>query len=145
MTTSLWTMPRGVNLLLLIVTIVSLAGCGEQATAITGVVTLDGQPVPKATLEFFPVSGRGKVSFSKTDEQGRYLADVSPTKQAVVITAMKVVGTVKNPIAPDGPPVDALESVLPERFGYREKTPHIADPVEGKTTTIDFALTSSEK
>jgi hypothetical protein len=130
------------RLLLLTLTIVGLAGCGEPATVITGVVTLDGQPVPRATLEFFPVSGRGKVSFTKSDEQGRYLADVSPTKQAVVITAMKVVGKAKNPMAPDGPLVDDLESILPERFGYRDKTPLTADPVAGQTTTIDFALTS---
>jgi len=109
------------------------------------VVALDGQPIPKATLEFFPVSGRGKVSFAIADEQGRYRADVSPTKQAVVITAMNVVGKAKNPMAPDGPPVDALESILPERYSFREKTPLTADPVEGKTTTIDFALTSSEQ
>jgi len=145
MSTALRKMPRGVTLLLSVVTIVSLTGCREPATVITGVVALDGQPVPKATLEFFPVSGRGKVSFAIADEQGRYQADVSPTKQAVVITAMKAVGKAKNPIAPDGPPVDTLESILPERFGYREKTPLTAEPVGGKTTTIDFALTSAEK
>jgi hypothetical protein len=145
MRTSLLTMPRGMRLLIVTLAIVSLTGCGEPATVISGVVMLDGQPVPRATLEFFPVSGRGKVSFTKSDEQGRYLADVSPTKQAVVITAMKVVGKAKNLMAPDGPPVDALESILPEQYSDRGKTPLTADPVEGKTTTIDFALTSSEK
>lgn len=142
---SLLTMPRGMGLLLLTLTIVGLAGCGEPATVISGVVTLDGQLVPKATLEFFPVSGRGKVSFAIADDQGRYRADSSPTKQAVVITAMKVVGKAKNPMAPDGSPVDALENILPERFSHREKTPLTADPVEGKTTTIDFSLESSPK
>ena len=85
------------------------------------------------------------MSYDITDEQGRYLADVSPTKQVVVITAMKVVGKAKNPMAPDGPPADALESILPERYSFREKTPLTADPVKGTTTTIDFAITSSGK
>ena len=145
MRTSHWKMPRVIQLLLLTAAIVGLAGCGEPATVITGVVTLDGQPVPKATLEFFPVAGRGKVSFAIADEQGHYRVDVSPTKQAVVITAMKVVGKAKNPMAPDGPPVDALESILPGRYSYREQTRLTADPVEDKTTTIDFAITSSGK
>ena len=91
------------------------------------------------------MAGRGKVSFAISDEQGHYRVDVSPTKQAVVITAMKVVGKAKNPMAPDGPPVDALESILPERYSYREQTPLTADPVEDKTTTIEFAITSSGK
>jgi hypothetical protein len=65
----LWKMPRGIRLLLLPLMTVGLTGCGEATTVITGVVALDGQPIPKATLEFFPVSGRGKVSFAIADEQ----------------------------------------------------------------------------
>ena len=33
----------------------------------------------------------------------------------------------------------------PDRYRPHVKTPLTADPVEGKTTTIDFVLTSSEK
>jgi hypothetical protein len=135
----------GINGLVLATVLVALAGCGKPATAITGTVTLDGQPLPKATLEFFPVSGRGKVSFANADERGRYRADVSPSKLTVVITATKVVGKMKNSLAPDGPLVDKYGSAIPERYSYREQTPLTADPVEDKTTTIDFAITSSGK
>ena len=35
-----------------------LAGCGRPATVITGVVTLDEEPVPNALIELFPLSGQ---------------------------------------------------------------------------------------
>lgn len=122
-----------------------LAGCGSPATVITGLVTLDGQPVPRATLEFFPVSGKGRVSFTKADDAGRYRVTVSPTKLSVVVTATKVDGQEKNPYDPDGPLIDRIINYLPSRYGYQEKTPLTVDPVENQTTTIDLALTSVAK
>jgi hypothetical protein len=56
-----------------------ICGCGNPATVIEGIVSLDGQPVPNASLEFFPVSGKGRVSFTKTDATGRYRVAVWPT------------------------------------------------------------------
>lgn len=53
-----------------------LPGCGggsgdtPELGQVTGVVTLDGQPLPKANVEFAPASGR--PSFGETDEDGRY-------------------------------------------------------------------------
>jgi len=128
-----------------VATLLVIAGCSPPATVITGLVSLDGAPLSQATLEFFPVSGRGKVSFATTDQTGRYRADVSPTKLTVVVTATKVGGKAPNPFDPNGEPIDRMVNAVPERFSYEEKTPLTADPVEGKTTTIDFALTSFEK
>lgn len=120
----------------------AFAGCREPQTVITGLVTFDGQPVPQAALEFFPTSGTGRVSVTKTDDAGRYRVTVSPTKMSVVITATKIDGQEKNPYDPDGPLIDRVVNALPSRYGYRDKTPLMADPVENETTTIDFALTS---
>jgi hypothetical protein len=136
------------KLLLLAVTLPALLvqiGCGSRVTMITGLVTFDGQPVPRATLEFFPVSGRGRVSFTNTDDAGRYSVTVSPTTLSVVITAPKVDGQEKNPYDPDAPLIDRVVNYLPALYGYQEKTPLRADPVENQTTTIDFALTSDAK
>lgn len=123
--------------------VVVLVGCGPPATVVTGLVTLDGQPVLNASLEFFPVSGNGRVSFTKTDAYGRYQVAVSPTRLKVVITATKADGKEKHPYDPGGPLVDRVVSALPARYGFQEKTPLVAEPVEGKTTTIDFPLTGS--
>lgn len=120
-----------------------LAGCGRPETVVTGLVTLDGQPVPRAVLEFFPVSGEGRVSVTKADDVGRYRVSVSPSKLSVVITATTIDGQEQNLYNPDGPPIDRLVNVLPSRYGYHEKTPLTADPVEDATTTIDFPLVSA--
>jgi hypothetical protein len=130
---------------LLALAVVLLTGCGGPATVITGLVTLDGQPVAQAVLEFFPVSGKGRVSFTKADETGRYRVTVSPTKLSVVVTATKVDGQQQNPYDPDGPLIDRIINYLPSRYGYQEKTPLKVDPVENETTTIDLALTSVAK
>jgi hypothetical protein len=131
--------------LIYVVPLMIAGGCGVSPTVITGEVTLDGRSLPNATLEFFPVSGRGRVSFTKTDQSGRYVVEASPTPLKVMISATKADGKEKNPFDPDGPLVDRLVSALPERFGSQEKTPLVAEPVEGKITTIDFLIDSSDK
>ncbi len=140
--------PNGCHLrrkVLVGLSLVAFAGCGGPQTVITGLVTFDGQPVPNAALEFFPISGKGGVSFTKTDDAGRYRVAVSPTKLTVVITATKIDGQEKNPYDPDGPLVDRVVNRLPSRYGYQEKTPLTADPVENEITTIEFALSSDAK
>ncbi len=125
--------------------ILVVAGCGKPATVITGLVSLDGQPVPKASLEFFPVSGKGRTSFTQSDATGRYRVAVWPTPLKVVVTATKIDGKVQDPYGTQGQMIDRVVNALPEKYGYQEKTPLVAEPVEGTTTTIDFALTASEK
>ena len=124
---------------------IGICGCSNSATVIEGIVSLDGQPVPNASLEFFPVSGKGRVSFTKTDDTGRYRVAVWPTPLKVIATATKVDGKVQDPYGPSGQMMDRAVNALPERYGYQEKTSLVAEPVEGKTTTIDLVLTSSEK
>ena len=119
-----------------------LVGCGPPATIITGSVTLDAQPVPNASLEFFPISGKGRVSFTKTDA-GRYQLAVSPTPLKVIVTATKIDGKEQDPYGPQGQMMDRVVNALPDQYGFQEKTPLVAEPVEGQTTTIDFPLTSS--
>lgn len=48
-----------------------LAGCGGQRFGdVTGKVTLDGEPLVGATVEFSPAGG--SPAYGVTDEQGRY-------------------------------------------------------------------------
>ncbi len=139
------TRPSASVLRMVAAALIAVAGCGKPTTAITGLVTLDGNPVPNASLEFFPVSGKGRVSFTKTDDTGRYRVAVWPTPLKVIVTATKIDGKVQDPYGPDGQMMDRVVNTLPENYGYQEKTPLTAEPVEDKTTTIDFALESSDK
>ena len=48
-------------------------GCGRSDMAeVTGTVTLDGQPLPDAFLEFAPTGGKGSTSTGRTDQAGEY-------------------------------------------------------------------------
>ncbi len=50
------------------------AGCGgrnENLSEVTGIVTLDGQPLPDAVIVFSPTSG-GTTSYGRTDNEGKF-------------------------------------------------------------------------
>jgi len=51
-----------------------LTGCGGDSDLadVRGVVTLDGQPLPKAFVSFTPQGSGGTVTFGKTAEDGSY-------------------------------------------------------------------------
>jgi hypothetical protein len=139
------TRPSASVLRMVAAALIAVAGCGKPTTAITGLVTLDGNPVPNASLEFFPVSGKGRVSFTKTDDTGRYRVAVWPTPLKVIVTATKIDGKVQDPYGPPGQMINRVVNALPDLYGHQEQTPLVAEPVEGKTTTIDFSLESSGK
>src|SRR5687768_9403934 len=56
------------------ITLVGLTGCGgpehPDVGRVSGVVTLDGQPLPEATVMFQPENGRASVA--TTDSAGKY-------------------------------------------------------------------------
>jgi hypothetical protein len=54
------------------VAILTTVGCGKgSVTKVEGVVTLDGKPLPGATVSFVPV-GEGKPAFGRTDNDGSF-------------------------------------------------------------------------
>lgn len=59
--------------LTLAVGIFAMAGCGgnPNLAEVSGLITLDGKPLPKAIITFTPNSG-GATSYGKSDESGRY-------------------------------------------------------------------------
>lgn len=122
--------------------ILAAVGCGPAPTVMTGVVTLDGKPVERAGLEFYPVAGDGQTSCAFTDAAGRYRVTVSPTKSRVVIRATRIVGKVHLDDDPKQPLIDAHEQYLPERYTDRRSSQLTADPKAGATRTANFELTS---
>ena len=58
--------PAALGLVLLI------SGCGKPNYPISGTITLDGRPLPNATVSFLPESGKGAMAFAATNKAGRY-------------------------------------------------------------------------
>lgn len=125
---------------LLVCAAVVASGCGTPPTIVTGIVTLDGEMLPGASVQFFPVNGKGQPVGTTADEEGRYHAEVSPGLHRVVISKREVTAyreSGREPADPGGP---IVEERVPTIYTDEATTPLIADPVEKVTTTIDFSL-----
>ena len=127
---------------LILAAVILAGGCGQPQTVLTGLVTLDGKPIAGANLEFFPINGVGRVSVTETDASGRFRVTVAPSALSVTVIAIEVVGKIPDPAFP-GSMIDDARDVFPQEYASHETTPLTAEPVEGQTTTIDFALTST--
>jgi hypothetical protein len=105
----------------LLLTLVALAGCGDNSglVEVKGTVTLDGAPLEKGAISFSPVDGKTKTAGANI-EAGNYSARVPPGTMKVSISAGKVVG--KKPLydRPGSRERDVIEEMVPAR--YNEET-----------------------
>lgn len=73
----------------LLVGVAFLVGCGgEQFGNVSGKVTLDGQPLAGATVEFSPEGG--SPAYGVTDEQGRYTLLFSADQKGAAVGNQRV-------------------------------------------------------
>ncbi len=115
-------------------------GCGgsSDVSAVEGVVTLDGEPVPHATVEFTPI-GEGRPSTGRTDENGHYELAYTATQTGAKIGEHKVTimtGGMKSDASGD---LVAVPETIPAQ--YNEQT-HLVVEVTSGANTHDFALKS---
>jgi hypothetical protein len=119
----------------------TLAGCGGNADLgiVAGVVTLDGQPLANATVEFIPTDGsETRTSYDgTTDESGRYKLYFSAGHEGAAPGAYTV------HIWPPGPndesPVRPAVQLPPQ---YNARSELSATVAAGKNS-IDFPLATS--
>jgi hypothetical protein len=64
---------------------------------VTGTVTLDGEPLPNASISFSPESGSGVVSVGGSDASGRYELYYADGKTGAKIGRYKVCATTESP------------------------------------------------
>ncbi len=121
-------------LCLTVLAAVMAVGCSQgdrpPLTEVHGTVTLDGQPLPRATVTFLPVD-QGRASRAMTDDAGyyelRYLRDIRGammgTHQVIITTASE----------------EVPRELLPAR--YNEETTLTVE-VKPDVERYDFDLTS---
>jgi hypothetical protein len=120
--------------------LLAVAGCGPAATIVQGVVTLDGEPVAAASVQFYPVGREGQPAGTTTDERGRYRARVSAVPLRVVVSKRKITGYKEDPFDPVSSPMPVLDELLPPRYAATATTPLTIDPAAGRATTLDVPL-----
>jgi len=139
------------------VSLLGLSGCfssGDSNVAnVTGIVTVDGEPIEYAIVSFMPVDGR--ASFGRTDANGVYtLAYVKQQKGALigehkVVIETKVVAETnyggKTGGDQGGPPVrfTGRKEMLPKKYCDRWST-ELTASVEKGDNNIDFQLTTKQ-
>ena len=116
------------------------AGCGGPTTIVAGVVTLDGQPLEKAIVQFQPERENDRPAVVLTDASGRYRVALTPVPFRVVIVCQRIAGQRKDGPSPDSPLVDVVEDVVPMQYMTWETTPLRVWPQAGRTTVADFSL-----
>lgn len=120
----------------------ALAGCGGSGNLgrVSGKVTLDGQPVPEATLMFSPVAG-GSPSAGRTDESGQYELVYSRESKGAEIGQHRVqIRTAQSGDEDADPPVPPKPEKLPPKYLGGAT---IAVEVKAGKNELDFPLDSS--
>ncbi|WDI42572.1 carboxypeptidase-like regulatory domain-containing protein [Bremerella sp. P1] len=117
----------------------SLLGCNGNQEGVTGTVTLDGQPLPKAEVVFTPTEG-GRPATAMTDASGKYdlvytidQTGAPPGEYVVRIRAAR------TETGEDGRDVMTPESVPAK---YNEQSQLIVEVQEGASNQFDFDLES---
>lgn len=136
---------RGVTIFGPLLLCVCIAGCGPAYTLgrVSGVVTLDGSPLPQATVTFS--RGEGRMAVGVTDEVGRYLLQYTHRQEGAELGTHTVRITSHIDAASGEGGLAAIAGrpeLLPAR--YHNKTELTATVTPG-SNTINFDLTSEAK
>ncbi|WP_437222196.1 carboxypeptidase-like regulatory domain-containing protein [Planctomicrobium sp. SH661] len=131
-------------LCMVIVTGVAMTlGCGSNADIpelgrVSGTVTLDGQPLPEATVSFNPVEN-GRSSMATTDSQGHYELSYTLESKGALIGQYNVhVSTFQQGGDDPGDPPGVPEKV-PQKYN---KPGLLVKDVLAGTNVINIELTS---
>jgi hypothetical protein len=127
-----------------------LIGCGDSRpydlAPVSGVVTLDGQPLVAADIVFQP-QGQGEEnpgpgSNGRTDESGHYELKTIRDEPGAVVGPHTVRIYSHKPKQPGSSDVDVVprKELVPER--YNAQTELVFDVPEDGTTEADFPLTT---
>ena len=120
-----------------------IAGCGQQTgpelAAVTGKITLDGQPLPRVNLRFIPEQPGGSPSFGGTNANGQYKLLFNAQRTGAMLGKHRVeIEPASVETDESGKPVPGAQVVkLPPK--YTRAGALTADIKAGKNT-VDFEL-----
>lgn len=142
---------------LVCVAVAAIIGCSDgkiDTESVVGKVTLDGQPVADATVNFSPaVEGKGTASYAKTDANGEYKlqtllgradAGTTPGDYIVTVSKSEMVDTGKTITSSDGTtsPEKKPKELMPAKYVDAKTTPLKATVKQG-ANNIPLELSSN--
>jgi hypothetical protein len=139
------------------VTFATAAGCsgGPKFAAVSGVVTVDGEPYPKAVVSFQPIStdkntSPGKGSSAYTDANGRFVLIGTDGETGAIVGKHRVrIMTAGNNVvgASDTGSDDKVDApnIDPIPQEWNAKSEKEFDVPAGGTDQANFAIVSNRK
>jgi hypothetical protein len=119
-------------------------GCGQEdgppLAEVTGIVTLDGQPVEGAGLQFSVEGPGGAVAYGRTDESGRYEMHFGKSRTGAVVGKNRVRITSDDRVTIGDKKFQSTEVFPPQ---YNTKSEQFVDVVEG-TNEFNFNCESGQ-
>ena len=119
-----------------------LSGCGSgdmKVAPVAGIVTLDGEPLERASVLFLPDEGR--PSFGVTDSEGYYTLIYSHKENGAEVGPCTV--QVSTKLAPEGNRDDDAP-LAPERVPKRYAKDPMKVTILAEDNTVDIKLTSQQ-
>jgi hypothetical protein len=117
-----------------------LVGCTQQSgpplAKVFGTVTLDGQPVQNAGLEF--IAEAGGVAYGKTDASGRYQMSFGASRTGAIIGKNRVRITAGDKVTVGDKKYESME-VFPKK--YNTDSEQLVEVVRG-SNRLDFTCQS---
>lgn len=150
------TMTKQFSIILFLVVLVAFVpACGDKklkTEGVTGTVTLDGQPLPNATVYFTPLDGSGNEAVGTTDSNGVYRlqtllgkvdAGTTPGKYSVKFSCYEEFETGKTYTNDEGKEIPETDerSIIPQKYESAQTSGFEAEVVKG-ANTFDFDLQS---
>lgn len=139
---------------LIAIFLVVIAGCGPKTVRVakvTGRVTLDGKPLPKASVTFVPMASKenlnpGPTAQGMTDAEGRYQLSVDVSTPGAVVGKCRIyITTILSDPAIDerdaGGPVRKVRDKVPAKYNMGTELEFDVPP--GGTAEANFDLTSN--
>jgi hypothetical protein len=119
----------------------AVAGCGgtgPELAGVTGVVTLDGKPLPGVVVEFQPPGGA--PSEAVTDQEGVYSLKYAYNRRGAMIGIHKVrISSYRTDETDHGEAI-VVKEVVPTRYNRHSE---LTAEVKPGRNAIDFALNSN--
>jgi hypothetical protein len=121
--------------------VLMISGCGSvEYPAVTGRVTLDGEPLPDAVISFMPVDEQGVPTLGVTDSRGVYTLEQTADATGAPAGKYTVRITTYREGRPEAdPPIVGAAERVPAQYNVRTTLKAEVRPGEN---VLDFELSS---
>jgi hypothetical protein len=132
---------RAIAILFVLLCAAAFPGCTKKSNSCTvsGIVTLDGEPVKSGIIRFVPTDGKTATADSIITD-GKYSASVPPGAKTVSISSPKVIGKKKAYDATTGPEIDVTQEIIPAKYNVQS---NLTLTVENGSLEHDIPLKSA--